>query len=551
MTAVKKVAELNPRQKKFAKEYVKNGGNATAAAMAAGYSQKTAAAQGSENLKKPHISAYIAKLQGRLDKKNGDDIMSLAEIQAFRARVIKGEEKDAFGLEAGLTDRLKAANDLEKALKLKEQEAAKREAMEAALRAKTYHMDLDIIPDTFHAAIRAIRNNQYLEYVFKGGRGSTKSSTVANIIVELMKNNHNVHAVVCRKVGNTIKDSVYAKIKWAIGKQEFTEEFDAKLSPLEITLKATGQKIYFRGADDPDKIKSIAPEFGYIGILWFEELDQFSGEEEIRKIEQSAIRGGDLAWIFKSFNPPKTVNNWANEYVLVPKANRLVHASTYLDVPENWLGKAFLEEAEHLKAVNPAAYEHEYGGVPNGTGGAVFEFLEIREITDEEIREFNRLYEGVDWGWFPDPYAFMRVHYNPAQEKIYLLDENVVNKQKNSQTAQWIKEHGYVDNLEYGIICDSSEQKSVSDYKDFGIWNARAVYKFPGSVEYGMKWMQGRTFVIDPKRTPNAYREFKRYEYERDKDGKVISGYPDHDNHTIDAVRYALSPVWQRRISQA
>lgn len=237
--------------------------------------------------------------------------MSLAEIQAFRARVIKGEEKDAFGMDAGLADRLKAANDLEKALKIKEQEEEKQRKAEEALKAKTYHMDLDIIPDNFHAVIRDIRNHKHLEYVFEGGRGSTKSSTVANTIAELMKNHHDVHAVVCRQVGNTIKDSVYAKIKWALGKQEIEEEFDSKLSPLEITLKATGQKIYFRGADDPDKIKSITPEFGYIGILWFEELDQFAGPEAVRKIEQSAIRGGDVAWIFKSFNPPKTANNWA------------------------------------------------------------------------------------------------------------------------------------------------------------------------------------------------------------------------------------------------
>ena len=123
-------------------------------------------------------------------------------------------------------------------------------------------------------------------------------------IVELLRNHHDIHAVVCRKVGNTIKDSVYNKIKWAIGKQEFTEEFDSKLSPLEITLKATGQKIFFRGADDKDKIKSINPEFGYIGILWFEELDQYAGENELRKVTQSTMRGGNKFWDFRSFNPP-------------------------------------------------------------------------------------------------------------------------------------------------------------------------------------------------------------------------------------------------------
>lgn len=542
---------LTPKQKAFADEYLKCG-NATEAYKIA-YRCKndvTAGTNAHKNLKKPKISAYIAERQKQIED---DRIVSLAEIQQFRSRVIRGEEKDAFGIEVGMSDRLSAANQLEKALKIKEQEEAKQKALEEAKRARTYHMDLDNIPDTFHSVIRDIRNRKHLEYVFKGGRGSTKSSTVAMMIVELMKNNHDIHAVVCRKVGNTIKDSVYSKIKWAIGKQEVSEEFDAKKSPLEITLKATGQKIYFRGADDPDKIKSIAPEFGYIGILWFEELDQFSGEEEIRKIEQSALRGGDIAYMFESFNPPKTNSNWANKYVLIPKENRIVHHSTYKDVPREWLGEPFIEEAEHLKEVNPSAYDHEYGGEANGTGGMIFDYLELRDITDEEINRMDRLYAGVDWGWFPDYYAFVLCYYNQKEEKIYLIDENCVNKTANKDTAKWITDHygKLLGAMEYGIICDSSENKSISDYVDLGVWNAKPAYKPPGSVEYGMKWLQGRTIVIDQKRTPFAFKEITEYEYDRDKNGDVISGYPDENNHCIDALRYSLSPIFMRRFSQA
>lgn len=532
----------------FAKAYVENAGNATRAAMAAGYSKKTAYRTGADNLKKPQILKYIAKLQDDIEKQKGYDIMSLAEIQARRSKIARGEEKDSLGFTPDFSDQIKAMSDLEKALTIKEKQEEKKRLAEEAKKAKTYHLDLDMIPDTFHPVIRDIRNKGHLEYVFAGGRGSTKSSSVANVIVELMKNNHNIHAVVCRQVGNTIKDSVYSKIKWAIGKQEIEEEFDSKLSPLEITIKATGQKIYFRGADDPDKIKSITPEFGYIGILWFEELDQFGGSEAVRKIEQSAIRGGDVAWIFKTFNPPKSVNNWANEYVAEPKENRVVHRSTYEDVPREWLGKAFLDEAEHLKTTNPEAYEHEYGGIPNGNGGKVFDYFEIREITDEEIAGFDRIYQGVDWGWFPDKYAFIRCYYDKTHEKIYYLDEIYVNKTKNEVTAKWIKEKGYDD---YVITCDSNENKSVADYKDAGL-PARAAVKGPGSVEYGFKWLQGKTHVIDPKRTPNAYKEFKNYEYERDKEGKVISGYPEgQDDHIIAATRYAFEPFFNKRGNSA
>lgn len=535
--------DLTPKQKAFADEYIKNGGNASDAARKAGYSEKTAYSMGQQNLKKLAVSSYIAAKQSLIEKQKGTDIMSLAEIQQRRSMIARGELTDSFGFAPDFSDQLKSMNDLEKTLKIKQEQEEKKAAEEAARNAKEYHMDLYNIPDCFHWAIRDIRDKKHLEYVFKGGRGSTKSTTVGMTIVELMKNNHDIHAVVCRKVGNTIKDSVYNKIKWAIGKQEFTEEFDSKLSPMEITLKSTGQKIYFRGADDPEKIKSINPEFGYIGILWFEELDQFAGPEEIRKIEQSAIRGGDIAWIFKSFNPPKTMNNWANKYILEPKENRIVHSSTYLDVPKGWLGQPFIDEAEHLKEVNPNAYEHEYMGIANGNGGNVFEYLEIRNITDEEISHMDRIFPGVDYGWYPDAFCYLRTYYDSAREKIYLIDELYVNKWSNSKTADWIKKKGYDD---YTMICDSAEPKSVNDFRDAGL-PARGAIKGPGSIEYGFKFLQTKTLVIDPKRTPNAYKEITEYEYDRDKEGNVISGYPDGNDHAISALRYAYEPLFNRR----
>lgn len=539
--------ELNPRQKAFADYYIESG-NITEAAVRAGYSKKTAANIGSENLRKPEISAYIA---ARMKEIESDRILTLKDIQEFRSRVVKGEEKDQYDLEAALADRLKAANDLEKALLIKEREEEQRKLEEAARNAGIYHMDLDIIADNFHPVIRDIRNGKHGEYDFAGGRGSTKSSAISCIIMELIKNNPNIHALVMRKVGNTIKDSVYAQIKWAIQKMGLEEEFRYKTSPFEITYKPTGQKIYFRGADDPLKIKSIKPEFGYIGIVWFEELDQFAGPEEIRNIEQSAIRGGDVAFKLKSFNPPKSKNNWANEYVEkaeIENPDVVVHRSTYLDVPSEWLGQRFIDDAEHLKEVNPTAYDNEYIGNANGTGGNVFEYIEKRAITDEEIATFDRIYQGVDWGWYPDAYAFIRAYYDSAHEKIYLLDENYVHKTSNEITAEWIKEKGYDD---YVITCDCNENKSVSDYRDVGL-PARSAIKGAGSVEYGFKWLQRRTIVIDKMRTPNAYNEFTRYEYDRDKDGNIISGYPEgQDDHTIAAVRYAFESLFNRRGNSA
>lgn len=538
--------ELTPKQKAFSDEYIKNGGNAAQAAKVAGYSDNTAINATRDILGKPCVRDYIAEKQGLIEKEKGYDIMSLAEIQARRSRIAKGEVEDSLGFAPDFSDQLKAMDSLEKHLTIKEEREEKKRLAEEALKRKTYHMDLYNVPDVFHTTARAIRDEEYQEFVEEGGRGSTKSSFFGMMGIELMRNYHDIHWVIVRKVGNTLKDSVYSKVKWAIGKQEFTEEFDSKLSPLEITLKATGQKIYFRGADDPAKIKSISPEFGYIAIVWFEELDQFT-EEEVRNITQSVIRGGEKAWIFKSFNPPKTANNWANKYVKAPKENRLVHHSTYLDVPKKWLGQPFIDEAEHLREVNPTAYEHEYLGVPNGNGGNVFEYLEIRTITDEEIATFDRIYQGVDWGWYPDIFAFKRLYVDEARKRIYHIAEITGNKLKNEATAQMIIDAGFDD---YTITCDSAEPKSVNDYRDKGL-PARGAVKGPGSVEYGMKYLQGYTHVIDPARTPVTYKEYTEYEYERDKEGNVISGYPDANNHTIDADRYALESHYNKRGTSA
>ena len=387
----------------------------------------------------------------------------------------------------------------------------------------------------------------HTHYDLSGGRGSLKSSCVSILVPTLIVQNQGIHALVLRKVGNTIRDSVYAQYLWAIGELGMADYWEAKVSPMELIYKPTGQKIMFRGADDPMKIKSIKVPFGYIAITHFEEKDQFAGRAEIRTILQSTMRGGSKFWNFESYNPPISRDNWANKDSLEERADRLCHKSTYLEAPKEWLGEQFLAEAEHLKATDERAYQHEYLGIPVGTGGNVFENLELREITDEEMSHFDRIYQGVDWGYFPDPFAFIRLHYDKARETIYFIDEIYVNKMSNEATATIIKDRGYTDAY---ITCDSAEHKSTADFRAFGL-PAKDAVKGPGSVEYGMKWLQRRKIVIDRKRTPHAYDEFVNYEYERSKDGEIISGYPDANNHLIDATRYALERVFSKYGSNA
>lgn len=401
----------------------------------------------------------------------------------------------------------------------------------------------DRIARSFDSVFWDVQVHGHTFYWLPGGRGSTKSSFVGIEVPLLLMQHPQCHAVVLRKVGNTIKNSVYPQIQWGIEQLCVADRFKCITSPHEITYKATGQKILFFGIDDPMKVKSIKLPFGYVGIVWYEELDQFSGMEEIRNLNQSLLRGGETYWVFASYNPPKSRNNWVNEEILNEYPDRLVHKTTYLDVPREWLGEQFLLEAEKLKAKNETAYNHEYLGEVTGTGGAVFENVEDMVMTDEMISQFDRRYYGLDFGFAVDPLAFVAMHYDAKHEDLYIFDEIYQQKLTNSNAAQLIlrkigSQH---------IMADSAEPKSIAEMKAAGLFISGAK-KGPDSVDYGVKWLQGRRRIyIDKRRAPNAYREFVSYEYERNRAGQYISAYPDANNHAIDAVRYGLWRVMQRQ----
>lgn len=400
----------------------------------------------------------------------------------------------------------------------------------------------NIIAPHFWALHQDIKRHSHTYYWLEGGRGSTKSSDVSVEIPQLIIKNPECHAVVLRKIGNTIKNSVYSQMQWGIDALGLTDKFRFKTSPHEITYKKTGQKILFFGVDDPQKIKSIKLPFGYVGICWIEELDQFSGMEEIRNLNQSLLRGGPVFWEFCSFNPPKSQNNWVNEEKLFEDPDRIVHHSTYLGVPREWLGDRFFEDAEKLKARNETAYRHEYLGEVTGTGGAVFENVEDMAMSDELVGNFDRLYYGLDFGFAVDPLAYVAMYYDAKREDLYIFDELYRQKMTNSQAAKAIKLR-----INGGrILADAAEPKSIAEMSDYGL-RISGARKGPDSIDFGMRWLQNRAHIyIDKRRCPNTYKEFVTYEYDRNKDGQFISAYPDANNHSIDAVRYGLSEIMNR-----
>jgi phage terminase large subunit len=274
------------------------------------------------------------------------------------------------------------------------------------------------------------------------------------------------------------------------------------------------------------------------------------------------MRGGEKFWDFRTFNPPISRNNWANEYTADCEDNRqdttLVVRNTYLDVPRMWLGEQFIQEAEELKDKNERAYIHEYLGQAIGTGGDVFPNtcdLDMEQLVDcgdsqnPMWQTFDHIYNGLDWGFAIDPTRFVRLHFDSKRLDVYIFAEYNTVKNRIQDIFKALYEEQKLVKKDELVIADSGGGGgfAIADFKAYGAW-IRQAEKGPESVNYGIKWLQGlRHIYIDKRRCPYTYKEFVDYEYEQDKDGNFISAYPDENNHSIDAVRYALEKYANRK----
>lgn len=395
----------------------------------------------------------------------------------------------------------------------------------------------DLIAPSFYDLFWDLQRDKYTHYWIKGGRGSTKSSFVSVMIVLGMMQAPDMNAVAIRKVGLYLKDSVYNQLIWAIDKLGVSHLWQYKLSPMELIYLPTGQRVLFRGADKPAKLKSTKVSKGYIGYIWYEEVAEFGGIEEIRNINQSLMRGGAKFSVFYSYNPPKSQRNWVNKEVLTEQSDKTVHHSTYLTVPRKWLGEQFFIEAEHLKQTKPDNYSHEYLGEVTGTGGTVFDNVALRAISDEEKQTFDIIKLGIDFGYAADPFVYVVCHYDSKYKRLYIFDEIYKIGLSNAKAAELIKDKGLYNQP---IICDSAEPKSIAELRMLGL-NVRGAKKGPDSVEYGIKFLQSlEQIIIDNTRCIETAKEFYEYELEPDGNDGFKDGYPDKNNHTIDAVRYAM-----------
>ena len=394
----------------------------------------------------------------------------------------------------------------------------------------------ELIASSFYEVHRELKEELYDEYWFKGGRGSTKSTFISVEIILGILQDQDANAVVFRRYQNELRDSVIGQFEWTIAKMNLGHLFHVQVSPMQIIYLPTVQRIIFRGADNPKKLKSINLGRGYIKYTWFEELDQFGSMNEIRNILQSVFRGGDQKRVvFFSYNPPKSARSWVNQEAKIPKPGKRVHHSTYLDVLKHWLGERFLADAQHLKRTNELAYRHEYLGEEIGTGLEVFTNVQLETITDEQIARFDRIRQGLDFGYAAHPACFERMHYDGTRRRLYLFAE--VAGLNLSNRLLYMKIQKYNDVI---TVADSAEPKSIDELRSYGL-RVTPAKKGPGSVEFGIKWLQDlEAIIIDPQRSPLAAKEFINYSLETDRNGMVKNKFPDKDDHSIDAVRYAL-----------
>ena len=406
-----------------------------------------------------------------------------------------------------------------------------------------------------------IRRGDHQNIFLPGGRGSGKSSFVAlEIVQSLMKDRSGLsNAVVVRKYAVTLRGSCFSQIQWAIDQLGVSDRWISTLTPLQFVYKDTGQVIRLTGLDDASKLKSMKPTRGYFKYLWIEEFSEIVGEPELRSLQQSVLRGGDRFTCFFSFNPPVSSANWANRYIQRPDDRSVTLLTTYKDIPVEWLGEAFIAEAERLKEINPRAYENEYLGIATGNGSEVFPNLTIRKITDEEYNSFQYCYAGVDFGWAADPAVFIRVCYDRKTDSVFFMDEiykrhcsneELYNLIVNRRLHKWDNEPQYQSVFGGGsypsqlrVICDCASPKDIYDLCHLGL-KAVPCHKEAGAVIRRIKWLQHRRLIIDPARTPEAAREFSEYCYDVDrKSGEILSTVPDANNHTIDGVGYALNDL--------
>jgi phage terminase large subunit len=377
--------------------------------------------------------------------------------------------------------------------------------------------------------------------VVKGSRGSKKSTTISFWIPFMMMKYPLANTLVVRRVFNTHKDSTYTQLKWAINKLGVSHLWKFSKSPLEITYLPTGQKILFRGLDDPMSITSITVEHGHLCWCWFEEAFQVMNEDDFNKIDMS-IRGelpkGYFKQITLSFNP-WSEKHWLKKRFFDVKDDDIMATTTNYECNE-FLGSDDIKIFEKMKVNNPRRYKIEGLGEWGIAEGLIFENFEELDFNIEDIRKRPNIKSafGLDFGYTADPTAFIASLVDIDNKEIYIFDEHYQKAMSNKMIADTIKYKGYSKEL---ITADSAEPKSIDDLRRMGLYKVKPAKKGKDSILNGIQFIQDFKIYVHPK-CENTIIELSNYVWDN-KDGVIVNKPVDDYNHLMDALRYSLEDI--------
>lgn len=381
--------------------------------------------------------------------------------------------------------------------------------------------------------------------IVKGSRASKKSKTTALNIIKRMMEYKDANTLVVRKVYRTLKDSCFTELKWAIHRLGVDAWWDVKESPLELTYRPTGQKIYFRGLDDPLKVTSITVEIGYLCWMWIEEAYEISKEADFDMLNES-IRGAipEDAGLFKqvtmTFNPWNE-HHWIKKrfFDAPPDPDILALTTNYLC--NEWLDEADLKVFETMRLNNPRRYRVAGLGDWGIVDGLIYENWEEKDFTVSEIsgKAGVKSVFGLDFGYTNDPTALWCGLISVEEKTIWVFDELYERALTNQKISEKVTAMGYGKER---ITGDSAEPKSIDELRESGLYHIKAARKGKDSVNNGIQFIQNYHIIIHP-RCVNFLTEISNYTWDEDKFGNKINRPIDDFNHLMDAMRYALEDV--------
>ena len=383
--------------------------------------------------------------------------------------------------------------------------------------------------------------------VVKGSRASKKSKTTALwYMSQLSKEKYReANLLVVRKTFRTLKDSCFTELKWAIRQLGLTRDWKARLNPLEIENVKTGQKIYFRGLDDPLKATSITVEQGYLCWLWVEEAYEIENEADFDTLDET-IRGQVPPPLFKqatvTFNP-WSEHHWLKKRFFDRRDPEVLSLTTDYTCNE-WLDDADARMFERMKRDNPRRYRVAGLGEWGVSEGMVYERWSLGTfdlpslLSGDEGWKWQCIY-GLDYGYSNDPTAFVAAAVNPVDRVLYVFDEHYQTRMVNSEIAAMITEKGYAKER---IYADAAEPKSNEELRRAGVPRIRAAEKGKDSILHGIAQLQEYRMIVHP-RCQNTVKELSAYAWQTDENGNGINRPVDNHNHLMDALRYAMSQV--------